>query len=165
MLFGVSLFAAKPFRSVISAGWQYAMSVRLISPSRVSLFVTASFFIFFLNICRSASSRSVSGVVTWSGVDMILVTLVFSGFLASTITRFRRSLSVIIPMALPFLRVIRQLIWFLSMMAAASLTVAFSSMVMISLVITSATLSVTLFCSEFGSDMEVSCVFTCDSNI
>ena len=44
MLFGVSRAAAKLFKSVISAGWQQAMSVRLTKPSMLFLSTTGSFF-------------------------------------------------------------------------------------------------------------------------
>ena len=103
MLCGVSCAAAKLFKGAIMTGWQRAMSVRLTNPSMLPLSTTGSFFIFFRNINRRAVSKLVPTAMTSSGLDITALTFVFSGFLDSTITRFKRSLSVIMPIALPFL--------------------------------------------------------------
>jgi hypothetical protein len=76
-------------------------SVMLKRPMRTSPSTTTSFLILRSFMSLTASRKSVSGVETMSGVDIMSLTLVILGSLNWSKTLFSMSRSVMIPMGFP----------------------------------------------------------------
>ena len=98
-----SLFISiRSLRIVLSPGVTIRISVFEITPTTVLSFRTGSLLIFAFNMISEAFIISVSGSIVIRGLERTSSAFTSSGFLFSVTILFTRSLSVMMPVALPF---------------------------------------------------------------
>ncbi len=115
-------------------------SVKLNTPTKLPASVTASFLILSLIIIFMARAISMRGSTVIRGSDITFITLVSEGSLLLTMTRFRMSRSVRIPVGPPFSLTITHPIWYLFITCAAFKTKSPESTVLTRRIMTSSTL-------------------------